>query len=869
MSPQVSIFVEQIRKQLPSIPDVQKAALKVRSSLECLGLPFTDEMAFNLDQARQAVERELSELHVLKKRSIYHAHVEWYSGPGISSRFWPALRDYLLETKGWDQQTVSRLDEESSEIVSMLANPATEAAKYRGLVVGYVQSGKTANMTAVISKAIDAGYNMVIVLAGLTNKLRQQTQERLDLDLVQRYQFDWQLLTSSNYNGDFTIPKSGHLPHPEKGPMLAVLKKNVSPLKRILATLQKTPVILRNKLRVLLIDDECDSASVNSSSNEYDVTAINRLIREINDALVFHSYVGYTATPFANVLINPYIQHNKLDDLYPRDFITALELPEGYFGTEKLFGIDPDDADEEEDTGLDMIRIVPDSDARLLQPKKAKERKTFYPDMPESLEDSLLYFIASCAARLCRGHFDAHMTMLVHTSIYTDLHQRVSDMIVAYLGSVRNGATLKSGYLARMKELWEREICRVPSSDFNGISTIEFDQLLPYLSEVFKRLETPVENSFSGDRIDYGEKGRIYVVVGGAVLARGLTLEGLMVSYFLRSTSQYDTLLQMGRWFGYRNGYEDLPRIWMTSDLKMAFRALAQVELEIREDIRQYRDRPVTPMDLAVRIRTLPGMAITAATKMRYAEPCQMDYTGHHRQTIRFDHKNEKVISNNWQAGADLISALEANYRDTESDKVLYRNVPDTLIRSFFGKYSVNDAHKELSSEFLIGFMDENKEMLSSWNVGLYQPVNGRRADKELGKAGFPTLVRRSILDDGNDHVADIKALMSVADVTFDCNDTVPDKTPKKWQDLKAWRATQEKNPLLLLYCIDKNSAPASAGTGRVALDAVDDLLAFGVIFPGDKTRSGKSVSIKLTDLSADDLESMDEAEQEALESGS
>jgi hypothetical protein len=867
LSTQVEAYAVQIRKNLPSIPDVAKAASLVRTQFEDMGIPFSEDMLNNLDLARQIVAKELSDLHVLKKRSIYHKHVEWYNGPVIGSRFWPALEGYLLHTKGWEQTTVSRLDEESSEVVAMLANPALATACYRGLVVGYVQSGKTANMTAVISKAIDAGYNMVVVLAGLTNKLRQQTQARLNSDLVERYPFDWQQLTSSDYNGDFKTPPSGYLPHPDNGVMLAVLKKNVSPLKRFLETISDTPAIVRNQLRVLIIDDECDSASVNSSSKERDMTAINELIRRITKELTFNCYVGYTATPFANVLINPYGKHGELDDLYPQDFITALDLPTGYFGTAQLFGSD-DDADDEA-TGLDMIRVVPDEDVACLQPSSSKQKETFYPVIPESLREALLYFIASCAARLARGHTSAHMTMLVHTSVLTDMHDRVSSLLEVELDRfVDAPGRLKPMWLERMRRVWESEALRVPSADFDSLEPISFDQLAAYLPEVLDRIETPVENGFSDNRISYDQEPKIYVVVGGTVLARGLTLEGLTVSYFLRSTNQYDTLLQMGRWFGYRKGYEDLPRIWMTSDLKLSFRLLAGVEAEIRDDIKQYRERNITPRDLAVRIVDLPGMKITSAAKMKHAEICKLDYSGQHRQTIRFYHKDQKILSGNWNAAANLFAVLDS-YRVEDSEQILFRNVPENLVRNFFHRYHVHKDHKELSSEFLLGHMDEGSSAGAKWNIGFFQPTpkeTVKTSDKTVGKIGHVRMVNRSRLGDGREDMADIKGLMSAKDVLFDCDEPFPADAKKGWTEYKAWRARTENKPLLLLYCVDKDSRPVGKNSERKPLDAIEDIIAFGVVFPGDKGSSARYVSVTLDDYSADEpaySESLDEADDE------
>lgn len=863
-NPQVQRFANLIRKELPCTPDIDEAVNNVRQSLEDF-LPFTEEMVKNLDLAKRLIKQDLSSVRVYRKKSIFSTHLDWYTGTRAGDKHWPALAGYLADSKGWGDATVENITAQADEVVSLLANPAESKAQYRGLVVGYVQSGKTANMTAVIAKAVDMGYNFVVIMAGLTNKLRQQTQRRIESDLVDRHPYSWHLHTSLDYNGDFVIPNRRTFASPSQGVQLAVIKKNVSPLKRFLKTIELTPSVLLHELKVLIIDDECDSASVNSSSNERDMTAINENIRKIVSLLPFNAYVGYTATPFANVLINPYIRNNDLDDLYPRDFITALDQPDGYFGTEQLFGRDSENADDPDSDGLDMIRLVPDEDVTSLQPPSRNERSEFYPVMPESLETALLYFLATCASRLARGQTNQHMSMLIHTSIYTDMHDRVSQLVEAWIGKHKSDLLSCSGYAwQRLSAIWADEQIRIDATSFgNQVQSLE--QLSEYLAIVLKNVQTPVENGFSDNRIDYSGDSKIYIVVGGTVLARGLTLEGLTVSYFLRTTTQYDTLLQMGRWFGYRTGYEDLPRIWMTEDLMLSFRALAGVEAEIREDIALYSTQNTNPMEMAVSIPAIPGMAITAANKMRHAVDCAVNYSGRHRQTIRFDRKNKELIRKNWNAGKDLLSICEnSGFRKKDSNKTLYKDVPYNLVRKFFTEYVVHKDHSELSSEFILNYMDSAIESLEYWNIGLFQPDRGRGSENSLGVIGKPRLVQRTRLDTGGSALADIKGLMSARDVLFDCEEAPSADVINSWDSYKSWRQEREKNPLLLIYCIDKNSEPKKAGV-RVAMDAEDDLLGFGIIFPGDRHKAGHRVSVSIDPLSADQLESLEEEEIESL----
>ena len=715
-------------------------------------------------------------------------------------------------------------------------------------------------MTAVIAKALDAGYDTVIVLSGMTNKLRYQTQLRLFDDLVCRNPMNWQVLTPNELDRDFRAPaQGGFLKHIDKS-QLAVIKKNVSPLRELEIAVDRTILAVLNRLRILVIDDECDQASVNSASGELNMTAINQRIRELLSYLPAVAYVGYTATPFANVLIDPYrADGQELDDLYPRDFITALPRSDRYFGAVELFGTTPSDPEHvrSDEEGLDMIRDVPTEEEALLQPQSRAERDSFQPAMTDSLEASILYYLACCAARRVRGDGMQHMTMLVHTSPYVIAHGRVASLIQGWVDVSRPRIVDQGSDLGqRMREIWTDEQNRIPP----GISAepqISVEQIFKELPTVLDVLEFPIENGASDDRIDYTGPPKTYIVVGGSILARGLTLEGLMVSYFLRAANQYDTLLQMGRWFGYRPRYEDLPRIWMPEDLRLRFRALAAVEEEVRDEIDQYRRQQLTPRECAVRIRTIPGMAITARSKMRAARQCDIGYWGTHRQTFRFYHRDEDRLRRNWTAAAELVSRTEAlELRDTEaaaSGKNLWRGVPSSSIRRFLETYEVHPTHEDLAPSMLLPFLEQDDPRLKRWNVGIVETRGGRRCPEPLGKVGTVRSVNRARLTDSTT-VADIKALMSKRDLLFDSDEDPPRHAG--WDQLKAARAEAVGDvPLLLLYPIDRTSSPQRKSLVRTALQATFDVLGYGIVFPGVVGEGGDYVSVKLSPLSADEVD--------------
>lgn len=866
--PQVEALIDQILSKLPRTGDLDLAVKEVVDGNRTFLPDFADRYAPEIAEAKSEVERQFEDVEILHKHSILAPKPRWYFGPRPNQKHWPALKAYLL-SKGWTESDVDAIDEASNDVVSLLANPADAPFNYRGMVIGHVQSGKTANMTAVMSKALDAGYNTVLVLAGLTNKLRYQTQIRMFNDLVKRNPLDWQVLTPNEEFRDFRAPpQGGFLAHTDKA-QIAIIKKNVSPLKQLKIAIQATNPEALRRLRILVIDDECDQATVNAGRGEFDVTAINAKIREILQLLPAVSYVGYTATPFANVLIDPYRTDVRdgvvLDDLYPRDFITALPASPNYFGTEKLFGRIPDDPDNirPEEEGLDMIREVPAEDEEIMQPPSGPARASYAPEVPESLQTAILYFLACCAVRRARGDSDQHMTMLVHTSAFIMAHERVADVIREWVDAHRTEIPDPTSEIGQqLARKWEDEQDRLPP-DITKARKVSIDEIFELLPEVLAALEFPVENGVSDDRITYEDGPKTYIVVGGSILARGLTLEGLMVSYFLRSAKQYDTLLQMGRWFGYRSGYEDLPRIWMPDALKQAFRNLARVEMEIRQDVERYHLENKTPLDIAVRIRSIPGMAITGATKMRAARTAAISYWGTHRQTFRFHHRDETELSENWSAGTRLFDAATERGCFIEGWKSrLWRNVPKSLVLDFLRSYRFHPDHAELQARVLQPFLEQADPRLSTWNIAIVEPAKGQSSSLGLGRQGPVRMVRRAKLKDTGPTAmvtADIKALMSKADVWLDRQGTAPDGD---WDDLKEARQEPDQHvPLLLLYPIDKTSPAEPGSKSREALDAVSDVLGVGLVFPGTSTEGAQFVSVQLNNYTPEELNAIDAEE--------
>lgn len=817
---------------------LQRAAEEARTMLGAYSTG--PELGVAVDEAVRRYRLRMDQVETLRIPSIRdRVREEWYAGPQETDTFWPSLRAHLV-AKGWEGDTIRTIDKSSTRVLASVHNPGLPEFDTRGLVVGYVQSGKTANMTAVMAKAADTNFRFFIVLSGLTDALRNQTQERIEQDLVDRNKERWYALTAPD--ADFAMPAGRGLP-PFQGKVryLAIVKKNAAVLRRLLLTIRNTTGGV--DCPVMVIDDECDQASVNTARYRDRMTAINRLVRELLKELRRVAYVGYTATPFANVLIDPEISvdPDEPDDLYPRHFILALPRPSEYFGPERIFGrdiLEADEASAENLTAMNIIRHVPDDEIALLRPARRQDKDDFSPAVTPTLARAISYFLLATAARCVRGHADHHSSMLVHTTSFVAPHFKARDSIQWHVSNLGRRIRQNDRDLIReMASIWAEEISAVPSSDL-GLEPVSFDQILECLEEVADSVEVVVENGVSDERIDYPRRGdspvRRYIVVGGNVLARGLTIEGLVVSFFLRTSSQYDTLMQMGRWFGYRIGYEDLPRVWMTDDLQAAFHDLATMEAEIRNDIDVYDKERISPLEFAVRIRQIPGMAITARNKMLAAQQCSVSYSNRHEQTFRFRHRDRGWLDSNWQAGADLVQQAVASGVSIDRGRGgrVLKGVSVGRIYEFLESYEVHETHDRVSPDHLAEYIQRQNtagSSLASWTIGIVETRKGTESQKALGPVGkVKTSVRSRLAGAAPETDADIKALMSRSDLLIDLGGGAAGDS--SWAALKKRRHEEEAEPLLLLYPIEAESEPSSRK--REPLGAITDVLGVGIVFP-------------------------------------
>lgn len=553
--------------------------------------------------------------------------IEWH--------YWDSYKR-MLASQGWSPNVVRVLDEDTDNIITECGNPKTESSwNIRGLVMGDVQSGKTASYSGVIAKAADAGYRVIVLLTGIIEDLRKQTQERLDSGFVGRDSRDIlgenknmqpigagiyrkmsaNVLTSVDY--DFLTNNTkilGGIPLSNiREPILFVMKKNKSPLDNLQKWLQKQLPLgtERHSLPLLIIDDEADNASVNTRQDE-DPATINRLIREVTGKFSRSTYVAYTATPFANVFINP----ENDTDLFPSDFIYSLNTPSHYVGASSIF--------LEEGRHFGQLRDIEDAEQVLPYHHKKDHPVTA---IPESLKDAVRVFLLSCAIRDARGGDLRHRSMLINVSRFTDVQTLVAELTSDFLWSLQeeirqyllSRSWSSHPELVELERIWQEEYSEA------GISWQAVREMLSDSIASVKVL-TINQKSAADEKLNYSlykntEKGRRVIAVGGLTLSRGITLEGLCVSYFYRNSKAYDTLLQMGRWFGYRAGYEDLFRIWMDADAQDWYAHIAGAVNELRTDFRRMSANRLPPSVFGIRVRSHPDtLIVTAQNKMRNSQ---------------------------------------------------------------------------------------------------------------------------------------------------------------------------------------------------------------------------------------------------------
>jgi hypothetical protein len=710
-------------------------------------------------------------------------------------RYWPRYRDML--ERQMSVLAVDAIDASTDRVIGLLEDPRREGRwDRRGLVVGHVQSGKTANYTGLVSKAADAGYKIIIVLAGLHNNLRAQTQIRLEEGFLgyetsatgglvkligvgengRDFEIKPNCATNRSNSGDFNTKVAKHLAiSPEQRPWLFVVKKNKTVLERLLrwvlghvadAQDSSTGRPFVQSLPLLLIDDEADHASVDTGEQtvdsngnpdeEHQPKIINGLIRRILNAFARKAYVGYTATPFANIFIHR--QNSTREegpDLFPHSFIINLAAPSNYVGPARVFGLRSPDG---RDGGLPLTRIFKDhaSDDQLdgwMPPKHKKEHCPLYMGqdaIPPSLREAVHSFILACAAREVRGQGAKHSSMLIHVTRLTQVQKQVSRQIETLVRSMRGRLRRdidSQVLLDELKTLWDADFIPTSHAIIPRLDEAEEKPVVPdwpqirdHLVDVVADIEVREINGTAKDALDYSEpraKGLKVIAIGGDKLARGLTLEGLCTSYFVRTSKMYDTLMQMGRWFGYRPGYLDLCRLYTTAELVEWFKHIADASEELREEFDAMADAGATPRDYGLRVESHPVLLVTSPLKMRTARKLQLSFSGESLETVAI-HSEPDTIRRNLEATERLLAACGSSYgKDPRRQRpgpddswlgYLWEGVEAATIVDFFDAYATHPKARKVNSLLLRDFVKSMAATgeLTSWTVALLDGGNGR-----------------------------------------------------------------------------------------------------------------------------------------------
>ena len=693
------------------------------------------------------------------------ASIEW----GFTRRY----RRFLMEEKGWALAAIRGSDDLTDRLLELLEDPGrTGPWDRRGMVVGEVQSGKTSNYIEVICKAADAGYKFIVILTGTTNSLRAQTQLRFDEGFLG---WDTRLnlalnasnkrvgvgtlrgeplrraipSTNATERGDFNLRIANQFNVRLGGdPVIMVVKKNGSVLRNLTNWARSLhspdgaePI---PDIPLLVIDDEADFASVNTrpviSGDEEDPTVINGRIRGLLNAFDRSAYVGYTATPFANIFIHPDHEASGYgQDLFPRDFLINLPVPSNHVGPTKVFGLpeDPDDATEAF-APLPVFRRVSDHEQHI----PSVHRSSWLVDrLPDSLARSIRAFILVCAARSARGQQGQHNSMLIHVTRFVNVQNRVADLVRQELRDLQDRIRYGDGaspdpIMNELSSIWHEDFMPTTGDVRNlypdlavGCNDLSWGEVQPYLVDQSQRIQVKVINGAATDALDYWDHpdGLSVVAIGGDKLSRGLTLEGLSVSYYLRASRMYDTLLQMGRWFGYRPGYVDLCRLYTTDELREFYTHITMATQELRQEFDLMAGRGMTPREFGLRVRRHPaGLAITAANKMRNGTRMTVSYSGAISETITFDRSNAVNRANHNRIDRFIRSLGEPRGR-VSGNPVWRIESAGEAVADLLGAMDVHQSSRKVRGDSMARYIRNQNAVggLVNWTVALISNVTG------------------------------------------------------------------------------------------------------------------------------------------------
>jgi hypothetical protein len=730
----------------------------------------------------------------------------WYHPDNFNHYHWLNYKALLYEKK-FPQSSIEDIDTSTSKILKMICHPADKEFTKHGLVVGYVQSGKTANYTGLIAKAIDCGYKNIIILSGIHNNLRDQTQKRIEKDLC-GYSVDFpdlniQYLTSKG-DDDFDDNLNPSLFY-SSNPKISIIKKQFIVLEKLLTWfLHIDEKILRNH-STIIIDDEADNATIDVSVDELgnntledepyddDPSKTNKLIKGIRNLFPKICYIGYTATPFANVLIDPFEEHEKYkESLYPRDFIISLPKPYGYTGIKELFPnlIDTKYANNPHVT--DNVFLISENDHNhLLSPKS----NSYIELIPNSLKLSFYHYLMSALVKKRRGLNNEFHSFLIHLSHEISSHELIKEKFKEYFEIFKYHFCIPKSIDTKVKieldnfsKYWKQKKRKL------NLTNLTFEDSKSELIDIINKIKILTVNSESETNLNFSKESnhKYYIIIGGNRLSRGLTIEGLTVTYFSRNSNYYDSFLQMGRWFGFRKNYEDLVMLFTTSDNYSWFNWLNNVEESMRLDIKRYDSLGKTPLELAVRIKTHPDKHVTSPLKMKNVIQSikRPNYNNMEISTREFD-LNPKSLQRNINETVKFINSIKSRYKlNIINKQYIWTKVSVDKILKFISKLQIPSDSNYFSKNNILSYIKEtygDYNELNEWSILLAN--NTTSANSNFNVAGCEIGLSARLKFKGRNESPIIR------------NENYFNL------DLEGGQIRDPKNPLLIIHIIDSNSS--------------------------------------------------------------
>ncbi|WP_168354970.1 Z1 domain-containing protein [Clostridium sartagoforme] len=768
-------------------------------------------------------------------------HQKWFLSKKaeLSMAYWDRYSKYLIEEKHFAPNVVNTMDEMLDNLTDLLGNPEIEGKfQRRGLIIGDVQSGKTSNYTGLICKAADSGYKVIVLLTGVIEKLRKQTQLRIDEGFVG---MDSQALMKGkndniigvgNYNPSvypvvFTTTefdfktnlantvgiKIGQV----NQPMVFVIKKNVSTLRNLNKWLKMFNANGEDKIdsSILVVDDESDNASVNTNNEDQNPTTINGKIRELLAMFKRASYVGFTATPFANIFIDPESNDSmKNEDLFPKDYIYCLNAPSNYIGARDIFG--------EDGEHRGMLRKIDKDAIELHIPYKHKNGHVL-DAMPSDMIEAIETFLLANVIRDLRGDIKKHRSMLINVSRFTNIQNSLAVLVNNYLKEIQASARIfshlsasealnNSVYFRSLYKTFEKQYSHLEFT-WKEISQQLYKSIAPIITTTVNK-----DNSNGLNYEEYEEVGLRAIAIGGLSLSRGLTLEGLIVSYFYRNSKMYDTLMQMGRWFGYRVGYDDLCRIWMEEDGIEWYKQINRATEELRNDLKKYNKSGRTPKEFGIRVRSdVNTLLVTARNKMRTASNMEVciSLSGEVIETpciyndITMNELNKEAVN-------VLKENLLNNYKIEKLGKSIgFRNVDKCYITQMLSNYNVSILNNCFDCDSIKEFIEAyTGNELDKWDVAFASGSSVKNF--YVDTFGIKKVERKYSLDNDNKIIklsGNKKRLGSPSDGAYFLSAEEIEEIKREYEkdnekevstlSQKTYFRYGKRNPLLVIYYVD------------------------------------------------------------------